>query len=100
MVRTVAFEINSANILEVIVSHNGFQGGDSGHGGFVSLTFNDIASTDMSVDGEQREAFEIKFRGDCERSTLVLALEAVIKELKENPSVINDIKLKQNIDDK
>lgn len=80
--RTEVFE--SANILEVTVEHNGYQGGDAGHGGYVKITFYDQASTCMAVNGNECENFEIVFRGDSERDTLLAGLKMIVKELEEN----------------
>lgn len=82
--RTLKKEIVKACITEVAVSHNGIQGGDAGHGGFVNIRFKDIASTCMFVNGKETGLFDITFRGDHEREMLIEAMEMILKELKEN----------------
>ena len=98
MERTIKETFYSANILTVEVTHNGFQGGDAGHGGFVTIKLIDEGSTSMEgtveyIPGDgyypQKISFEemnevsLTFRGDTERDTLVQSLEFILKELKE-----------------
>jgi hypothetical protein len=77
-----------ANIIGVTLEHNGFQGGDAGHGGFVKITFEDLASTYMEVNGKESSKFELLFKGDAERTTLLAALKMITKELEDNTSAI------------
>ena len=84
MSRRIYQEFTSANIIGVTLEHNGLQGGDAGHGGFVRFTIEDLASTSMEVNGEESEKFELLFRGDTERDTFLSALKMVVKELEEN----------------
>jgi hypothetical protein len=85
--RKIYEEFVSANIIGVTLEHNGFKGGDAGHGGFVKLTIKDLASTCMELNGKECEKFELAFYGDTERDTFLSALKMVVKELEENPSV-------------
>lgn len=96
MIRKVKKEISSANILNVTVEHNGFQGGDTGHGGFVKITLEDHGSTDMrckvksdveECDYQDVESIELFFGGDTERDTLTEALEIILTELKNNENL-------------
>ena len=112
MERKVSKTFISANLLGVEIHHNGSQGGDAGHGGFVKLKFIDKGSTAMDVeiiaeyDNIEAEILEekfygataglkidspheitLKFMGDCERDTLIDALKFAIKELEENEYV-------------
>jgi hypothetical protein len=80
-------EFTSCNILGLELTHNGMQGGDEGHGGFVNIKLKDLASTSMLVNGERVEEIELEFRGDTERDTLVDALKAIIEELEKNKYV-------------
>jgi hypothetical protein len=89
MIRKIHKEIDSVNILDVTVEHNGFQGGDSGHGGFVKITLKDLGSTDMRCKVNKKsfddvEEIQLFFGGDSERSTLVEALKIIINELENN----------------
>jgi hypothetical protein len=87
MSKKIYQEFISANIIGVTLEHNGFQGGDAGHGGFVKLVIENLASTCMEVNGEECEKFELVFRGDTERYTFLDALKMVVKELEDNPSI-------------
>jgi hypothetical protein len=80
--RTLIEEIQGANILSVSVTQNGFKGGDSGHGGFVVVRFDNISGTDMTLNGEPCEFFEFEFKGDSERETLMKALRIILNELE------------------
>lgn len=82
---TTAFCV-SANILQVDVQENGYQGGDAGNGGFVKITLSDRGGTAMEarVNGESlkdADEIEIVFRGDCERDTLKEALKVAVDAL-------------------
>jgi hypothetical protein len=88
MSKKVYQEFTSSNILGVTVEHNGFQGGDEGHGGFVRISFEDKASTSMQVNGKYCDSFEFIFRGDTERATLLSGLKMIVKELEDNPQVL------------
>jgi hypothetical protein len=87
MSKKVYQEFTSANIIGVTLEHNGFQGGDAGHGGFVKLVFEDLASTSMELNGEECKKFQLIFRGDAERETFLSALKMIVQELENNPSV-------------
>lgn len=77
-------EFTSANIIKVELTHNGYGGGDAGHGGYVNIKITDLSSTDMSVNGQQCRSFELHLRGDCERDTFADAFKMIAKELKRN----------------
>lgn len=77
----------NANIISVTLEHNGFQGGDAGHGGFVKITIKDLSSTCMKLNGKDCESFELEFKGDAERITLLSALKMITKELEENTKI-------------
>jgi hypothetical protein len=110
MEKKVQKTFTSANLLDVEVIHNGYKGGDAGHGGFVSIKLSDAGSTAMdtvvlfnnmtnvkqihhsSPEGEgfsieQPGSVTLTFKGDTERDTFVEALEFILKELKENTTV-------------
>lgn len=76
----------SMNILETTVEHNGFQGGDAGHGGYVTVTFTDLSGTSMEVNGVDfcGEQFSITFKGSTERQTFVESLQFILDELKSD----------------
>lgn len=83
-VLTVTTEtIVSLNVMEMQVADTGYQGGDAGHGGFVSLHIKDLAGTCMEVNGESVDEFTITFRGDSERKTFVEALEIAVSAIKK-----------------
>jgi len=87
-VETWSKEIVSANIIEVEVGTNGYQGGDSGHGGRTYFRLEDLAGTDITTRiiknefGDQAGII-VELGGDCELSTFIEALEFTIKVLKE-----------------
>ena len=85
--RKITKEFISANFLETTVEHNGCQGGDAGHGGFVKITFENISSTMMLVNGERCGKFSFEFQGSAERETLIDSLEMILTELKNNKTV-------------
>ena len=85
--RKITKEFIQANILETTVEHNGCQGGDAGHGGFVRITFKDLSCTDMEVNGVECEEFSITFKGSSERETLISSLDMILTELKNNNTV-------------
>jgi hypothetical protein len=64
------------------------QGGDAGHGGRTYLAFVDDGGTCMSVviDGQRIDDVSeigLIFAGDCERETLVEALEFAAKTIRK-----------------
>lgn len=92
-ITTYKREICSANILEVEADTNGFQGGDSGHGGRTYFRIEDLGSTDIRVhplgrDGE--EGFEVFLGGDCELDTMITALKFITKALEDGAKEVWD----------
>lgn len=89
----------SCNMLSVEAGTNGFRGGDSGHGSRTYLSFENDASTDMSVsiDGVQYSAdkIELMFGGDSELETVILALEYAVKALKNQTNLVTDLSRKE-----
>jgi hypothetical protein len=105
--RKVTKNINLLSELSVTVEHNGYQGGDAGHGGYSEITFVNPGGTAFEVKCEHSdsvfsEPFEIngneinvpepakvtlRFTGDCERDTLIEGLKFIISELEANPNV-------------
>ena len=77
----------SANVLETTVEHNGCQGGDAGHGGFVTITFKDLSCTMMEVNGVECDEFSFEIQGSAERETLIASLDMILTELKNNKTV-------------
>lgn len=86
--RKLTNEFASMNILETTVEHNGCQGGDAGHGGFVRITFKDVSSTSMEVNGVECDEFSFEFQGSAERETLIASLQMILDELKNNKFLI------------
>ena len=87
MERTITETFTSANILKATISHNGFQGGDAGHGGYVILKLENEASTSMQVDGRDADEVTLTFTGDTERDTLLRALKMFVFELENYKSI-------------
>lgn len=82
MLRKIEQEFRLCNILHVKLEHNGLQGGDGGHGGYVKMNFENEGAL-IIVNGKECEKVELIFRGDDERITLVDALKMIVKELEE-----------------
>jgi hypothetical protein len=87
----LTLDLNGLCIIDATLEHTGFQGGHAGHGGYVAMTFQDMASTSMECyvnDDTSRvepvKKIEIVFRGDDERDGLIKILKAFVKELEEN----------------
>lgn len=100
MIRKIYNEFWSANTIGVTVEHNGYHGGDGGHGGYVKIGIEDLASTSMEceeiVEHDNRgKQIWLKFEGSTERQTLLAALKMIVKELEENPYLPNDNVLKE-----
>jgi len=89
--RKVIQEFISFNILQTTIEHNGLQGGDAGHGGYVAITFKNEASTCMELNGEIVEEFTFTFKGDSERETLIDSLEMILEELLKTDTQKNNI---------
>ncbi len=83
MLRKIEQDFTLCNILHVTLEHNGYQGGDAGHGGYVRMSFSNEGAA-IEVNGEECEEVELIFRGDDERLTLVDALKMIVKELEDN----------------
>lgn len=88
-IRKVYQRFISANMLSVCVEHNGVQGGDAGHGGYVTIKLIDEGCTSMEVNGEEAESVEITLRGSTERETLIQSLIVILRELHGPISDIN-----------
>jgi len=91
--RTVSESFVLCNILEVEVEHNGIQGGDGGHGGYVKIRIADVdgntamyaaVTREDGAKGDEAKEIMMTFRGDHERHTLLAGLKMIVKELKEN----------------
>lgn len=92
--RSIMKSFETACILRVSVNHNGFQGGDRGHGGFVEINFisENSAWSLIIKDGDSYYTLEdplltdftLRVEGDHERINLISALEYIVSELKEN----------------
>jgi hypothetical protein len=83
-VRKVYKEFINANIIGVTLEHNGYGGGDAGHGGFVRIIIEDLASTCMEVNESESKSFELLIRGDAERETFLEAFKMIVAELENN----------------
>jgi len=84
MIKTIYKEFASANIIGVTLEHNGFQGGDAGHGGFIRLVIQNLSSTYMEVNGQFSDQLELVLRGTTERQTFLSALKMIVEELDKN----------------
>ncbi len=91
---TYTRDVVSANILEVEAGTNGYQGGDTGHGGRTYFRIEDAASTDMEVRSYVNKygcpGFEVTLGGDCELETMIRALKFITKVLEEESQEVYD----------
>jgi len=70
------------NVLKVVISDNGPQGGDAGHGCVVKFSLKDEGGTCMYVNGVQAESVDLEFRGDSERATFLSALKLAVQTIE------------------
>ena len=80
-------EFGRFNSLGVTVATNGYQGGDSGHGGRTYLSFEDLCSTDIdavvSYGQDTNAKVEIMHGGDSELDSMIDALRWVADKLED-----------------
>lgn len=93
-ITTFTRDVVSCNILEVEAGTNGYQGGDTGHGGRTYFRIKDQGGTDMTVrsytthyDGSE---FEVVLGGDCELETMIRALKFIVKVLEDESQEVYD----------
>lgn len=87
-IETFKREIFSANILEVEAGTNGYQGGDTGHGSRTYFRIQDMGSTDITVRTTHdclgyEDGVVVALGGDCELTTIIEALQFIVKVLDE-----------------
>ena len=91
-VKDICGELHSSefgifNTLGVTVATNGYQGGDSGHGGRTYLSFEDLCSTDIDAAvtyGQDTNAkVEIMLGGDSELDSMIDALRWAADKLED-----------------
>ena len=80
-------EFGSFNTLGITVGTNGYQGGDSGHGGRTYICIQDLGSTDMdacvSKSSDCAPKVEIIFGGDSELDSIIDGLRWAADKLEE-----------------
>ena len=80
-------EFGFFNILGVTVATNGYQGGDSGHGGRTYIRLEDLSSTDIdarvSVGPDTNSKVEVMLGGDSELDSVIEALRWAADKLEE-----------------
>ena len=80
-------EFGTFNTLGVTVATNGYQGGDSGHGGRTYICFEDLCSTDIdavvSYSQVTNAKVEIMLGGDSELNSMIDALRCAADKLEE-----------------
>ena len=76
-------EIDS--LIDLTIEHNGYCGGDTGHGGFVNITLDGskFDNADLLCNGEEVEKINFGVRGDWERDALINSFKHIIKELEK-----------------
>lgn len=74
------------NALGVSVTTNGYQGGDSGHGGRTYFSLEDLGSTDIdacvTTNADGNTKVEIMFGGDSELDSLIDSLRWAAERLE------------------
>ena len=80
-------EFGTFNTLRVTVATNGYQGGDSGHGGRTYISFENLCSTDIdavvSYGQDTNAKVEIMLGGDSELDSIIGALRWAADKLEE-----------------
>ena len=80
-------EFGTFNTLGVTVGTNGYQGGDSGHGGRTYVCFEDLSSTDIdavvSYGQDTNAKVEIMLGGDSELDSMIDALRWAADKLED-----------------
>jgi hypothetical protein len=69
-------------ILDATIEHNGHQGGDAGHGGYVELVLKDLGGCAMEINGKRMHEIVLRFSGDSEGDVLTDALDMFVRVLK------------------
>lgn len=80
---SVSKEFSAECIFKTTVSTTGYCGGDSGHGGRTSITFEDLGGTDISVEFSEtpRTRISINVGGDAELRLMIRALRFAADQL-------------------
>ena len=80
-------EFGSFNTLRITVGTNGYQGGDSGHGGRTYICLEDSGCTDIdaraSVNSYGQTKVEMMLGGDSELDSIIEALRWAADKLEE-----------------
>ena len=80
-------EFGSFNTLRITVATNGYQGGDSGHGGRTYICIQDLGCTDIdartSVNDYDQAKVEIMLGGDSELDSLIEGLRWAADKLEK-----------------
>jgi len=76
-------QFESANILSAKVTHNGYCGGDSVHGGFVDISIKNVSCSSLYQNNKETEEINFSVTGDTERHTLIQALSFIVETLKD-----------------
>ena len=75
------------NTLTVTVGTNGYQGGDSGHGGRTYISIEDTGCTDLNaratINSHDQTKVEIMLGGDSELDSIIEALRWAADKLEE-----------------
>ena len=80
-------EFGSFNTLGISVGTNGYQGGDSGHGGRTYICIQDLGCTDMdacvSKSSDSGPKIEMIFGGDSELDSIIEGLRWAADKLED-----------------
>lgn len=75
-------EISCCNIIRVAAGTTGMMGGDTGHGGRTVIEIEDLGSTDIECEWQDRKLTMV-LGGDSELITIIQALEFITTTLKK-----------------
>ena len=78
-------EIAHHCIMDYTVEHNGYMGGDAGHGGYLDIVFETDYSTYWEVNGKvQPGRLSIYLEGDSEKEVFIKMLKNIVTFVEGN----------------
>lgn len=86
---------DAAKYGNIKVSTNGYQGGDSGHGGKMTIEYSAPDMFDISFNGDK--SLQIECGGDLEMETLKKIAELIIESLEYKNIINNFENIKSNL---
>jgi len=72
-------------IMDYTVEHNGYMGGDAGHGGYLNIVFETDYGTYWEVNGKvQPGKLSIRLEGDSEKEVFITMLKNIVTFVEAN----------------